>query len=265
MIKGIRSGSDNKSLISYHPWGEGSSSQFWNENSPLDFNMIQSGHRARDLPVDIWVKRDFNMIPAKPVLDTEPTYEDHPVNWQVSAGYFRAYDVRKQLYRSVFAGACCVTYGHQAVWQFYSESFEKIVYPDRYWQQALDRPGAFQAGYLKKLILSRPSTNRVFDLAILVDTISSASSYPLAFGDKEKQFLMVYLPVGGEISLKGRNIQAEKLQAWWFSPKSGSAINSGTISNQEVLKFKTPSAGIGEDWVLVLEDSRLKFGPPGKE
>jgi len=265
MIKGIRSGSNNKGLISYHPWGEGSSTQFWKQASPLDFDMIQSGHRVGDLPVDVWVKRDFNMIPAKPVLDAEPTYEDHPINWKVNNGYFRAYDVRKQLYRSVFSGACGVTYGHQAVWQFYSERVEKIVDPDRYWQQALDRPGAFQAGYLKDLILSRSSTNRIFESSILLDTVFSESSYPLAFGDKQKQFLMVYLPEGGEISLNGKYIQAEKLQTWWFSPKSGSALNSGVVSNQSNLNFKTPTSGIGEDWVLVLEDARLKFGPPGKK
>jgi hypothetical protein len=35
-------------------------------------------------------------------LDAEPNYEDHPVNpwpkWNTDSGYYRDYDVRKQLY-----------------------------------------------------------------------------------------------------------------------------------------------------------------------
>jgi hypothetical protein len=66
----------------------------------------------------------WNLLPSKPVLDAEPNYEDHPVNpwpkWNPENGYYRDYHVRKQTYRSVFAGACGVTYGHHSVWQFWS-------------------------------------------------------------------------------------------------------------------------------------------------
>lgn len=124
-------------------------------------NMIQSGHGGgHDVPTWAMITRDYQLSPAKPVIDAEPNYEDHPINpwpkYDPRNGYYRAYDVRKQLYRSVFAGACGVTYGHHSVWQFYSPREEKINYADRYWTNALDRPAAYQAGYLKKLIESRP-------------------------------------------------------------------------------------------------------------
>ncbi|MGM0375870.1 MAG: DUF4038 domain-containing protein, partial [Bacteroidota bacterium] len=119
MIKGIREGTKGNALITYHPWGESSSTDFWKEEDILDFNMLQSGHARHDISVWNWIWRDYQLSPAKPVLDGEPNYEDHPVNWSPENGYFRDYDVRKQLYRSVFAGACGVTYGHQAIRQFY--------------------------------------------------------------------------------------------------------------------------------------------------
>ena len=123
----------------------------------LHMNMFQSGHGGgHDQPVWEMVTHDRNTSPAKPTMDAEPNYEDHPVNswpsWDPANGYFRAYDVRKQIYRSVFAGACGVSYGHRAVWQFLSSREEKINYADRYWTEAIDRPSAFQAGYLRRLM-----------------------------------------------------------------------------------------------------------------
>ena len=79
-----------------------------------------------------------------------------------------ANDVCKQCYRSVFAGACGVTYGHHAIGQFMSAREEAINYPDRGWINAMDRPGATQVGYQKNLIASRPLLNRVPDNTIIL-------------------------------------------------------------------------------------------------
>lgn len=123
------------------------------------------------------------MLPHKPTLDAEPNYEDHPVNpwptWNPENGYYRDYDVRKQTYRSVFAGACGVTYGHHSVWQFYSPREEKINYPDRYWTEAMDRPGAVQVGYLKMLIDSRPQLEYQTSLLLKKNKVKSANTFVL--------------------------------------------------------------------------------------
>ena len=108
--------------------------------------MFQSGHGGgHDVACWNLARRDFEYTPAKPTLDAEPNYEDHPVNpwpkWDIGKGYYRDYDVRKQCYRSVFAGACGVTYGHHAVWQFMNAKEATINYPDRGWINAMDRPG----------------------------------------------------------------------------------------------------------------------------
>jgi hypothetical protein len=171
MARGILEGTNNQAFITYHTWGGRTTTSASIHNEPwLHMNMMQSGHGGgHDVPVWEWIKKDYALPPAKPTLDAEPNYEDHPVNpwpkWDPANGYFRDHDVRKQTYRSVFAGAPGVTYGHHSVWQFWNPREEKINYADRYWTEAIDRPGAFQVGYLKKLILSRPSLTRVPDSA----------------------------------------------------------------------------------------------------
>ena len=75
MINGIRKGAGEKALITYHPWGGFSSTQFFTGNNPLDFNMLQSGHSAKDIENWEWIKRDREIQPAKPILDGEPNYD----------------------------------------------------------------------------------------------------------------------------------------------------------------------------------------------
>jgi hypothetical protein len=125
---GLEEGLGRKPVIVYHPQGGRESSSVYLHQEPwLSVNGMQSKHGGgHDLPVWEWIARDYAMTPAKPTLDLEPNYEDHPYNpwpdWDPANGYFRDYDVRKQVYRSVFAGACGVTYGHHAVWSFANEA-----------------------------------------------------------------------------------------------------------------------------------------------
>ena len=56
-------------------------------------NIAQSGHGGgHDVPVWNLIARDWR-LPAKPALDAEPNYEDHPVNpwpvWDPATGYYR--------------------------------------------------------------------------------------------------------------------------------------------------------------------------------
>jgi len=158
LAAGIDEGAGGRPLKTYHPQGGYSSSAWLHAEPWLDLNMLQSGHgRGPDAPTWEMVAHDYGLTPAKPVLDGEPNYEDHPVRpwprWDPADGYYRDHDVRKQLYRSVFAGACGVTYGHHSIWQFYDPRQRPAVnHADRSWRAALDRPGAWHAGYLRRLL-----------------------------------------------------------------------------------------------------------------
>lgn len=264
MIRGVREGTGGKALITYHPWGEHSSSEFWEGEPVLDINMTQSGHARHDFDVWDMIQRDFNKIPPKPVLDGEPNYEDHPVDWDPKKGYFRAYDVRKQLYRSVFSGGCGVTYGHNSIFQFYGPGDQKRNYADRYWTEALDRPGAFQAGYLKKLILSRPCLYRLPDQTILTaGQGEDNASHITAFKDADNRYAMVYLPIGKRISVDVSWIDSKKVIGWWFNPKTGKAMKIGVFNRGHGLWFDPPDHGVGNDWVLVLDHFTSKWLAPG--
>ena len=265
MIRGIREGTNGKALITYHPSGESSSSRFWHGKDMLDLNMIQSGHRKRDLPTWEWIKHDYDLLPPKPVLDGESNYEDHPINWNPKNGYFRSYDVRKQLYRSVFSGGCGATYGHNSIFQFYGPGDQKINFADRYWKQALDRPGAFQAGYLKKLILSRPPLVRVPDQTLILNGQGKdPAEYITAFRDADDSYAMIYLPVGKKIEINTSLLKAKKIKAWWFDPKTGKIEKSYSFKAKKNQWVTPPTFGKGNDWVLVLDDIRKEYKIPGQ-
>lgn len=253
MIKGIREGTSGKALITYHPAGESSSTAFWKDESTLDFNMIQSGHRTHDLPAWVWIKRDYGLMPAKPVIDAEPNYEDHPVNWKPENGYFNDYDVRKQLYRTVFSGAAGVTYGHHSIWQFYSPRQQPIAFPNQTWQEALDRPGAFQAGYLKSLMMSVKSGDRIADQSFVLN-YGSNDQYITAFRNKENSLAMIYMPVGKKIEINVSWMAAGKIRTRWFEPRTGKFQKAGTRSRKNnPMAYQPPTTGTGNDWVLILD------------
>ncbi len=267
MAKGIIEATNHQCIITYHPWGGSNSTSQWiHHETWLDINMFQSGHGGgHDVACWELAKRDFNYSPTKPTLDAEPNYEDHPVNpwpkWNTDNGYFRDYDVRKQCYRSVFAGACGVTYGHHAVWQFMSAREEAINYPDRGWINAMDRPGATQVGYLRKLIESRPMLNRIPDNTIIIKGQGDKAEHIEAFRSADNSYAMIYLPVGKAITIATSQFP-KQIVAWWFNPKNADIQKIGSIENKGSIELVSPTVGFGNDWVLVIDDATKNYPPP---
>lgn len=267
MAKGIKEATSNNCFITYHPWGGSKSTSQWIQTEDwLDMNAFQSGHGGgHDVPCWELVQRDIGLAPAKPTLDMEPNYEDHPVNpwpkWNPENGYYRDYDVRKQCYRSVFAGACGVTYGHHAVWQFMSAREETVNYPDRGWVNAMDRPGARQVGYLRKLMESRPMLNRVADDALIAAGQGSKGEHMEAFRAADYSYAMFYLPVGKTISVNMSKFP-KRVSVWWFNPRDASTQKIALGERKEVIEFTPPTTGVDNDWVLVIEDATKKFNLP---
>jgi Protein of unknown function (DUF4038)/Putative collagen-binding domain of a collagenase len=270
MARGILEGTGGKALITYHiSGGSNSTSQQIHQEPWLDINMMQSGHGGgHDVPVWEWIERDRALLPSKPTLDSEPNYEDHPVNpwpkWDPASGYFRDHDVRKQIYRSVFAGGCGVTYGHHAIWQFWNPREEKINHADRYWTEALDRPGAVQAGYLRWLIESRSPLGRIPDQSMIVDGQGVKGEYMTSLRDAQGRYGMVYLPVGKKIRINASFIKGREIVAWWFNPRRCTATRIGKMKKGNDLAFVPPSIGGENDWVLVIDDASEQFSEPGK-
>jgi hypothetical protein len=270
MARGIKEGTGGSALVTYHPsGGDYSTTQFLPQEPWLDIHMFQSGHGGgRDLPVWNVVARDRKTAPVKPTLDGEPNYEDHPVSpwpqWDTATGYYDDYDVRKQCYRSVFAGACGVTYGHHSIWQFYSPREAKVNHAKMYWTEAMDRPGAFQVGYLRRLMESRPLQHRVPDAALIVGGQGEKGERAEAIRGGDNSFAFIYLPAGKTVTVNASFIPSAKVVAWWFNPKDASVKKIGIRAKGSAMEFTPPTTGGGNDWVLVLDDASKGYPAPGK-
>ena len=265
---GLAEGLDRRPTIAYHPQGGPESSSVFLHNEPwLSINGMQSGHGGgHDVPVWEWIARDYSLHPTKPTLDLEPNYEDHPYNpwprWDPATGYFRDHDVRKQTYRSVFAGACGVTYGHHAVWGFVGHRNDVINHADRDWIDALERPAGRQMQFLRRLIESRPGFTRIPDQSLIAGNPGAGGLHVQATRDSAGSFAFVYFPMNDQsATLNLKQMRTARLKAWWYDPRTGVGTLIAEMENTGEREFRTPP--YGPDWVLVLDDAAANYPPPG--
>src|SRR5262245_64695453 len=84
----------------------------------LDFNSIQSGHHFGSDSF-AFVSKDYALTPAKPTVDMEPAYENHPTG--ADKPRIDAHKVRSQAYSAVLAGAAGHGYGALDLFWLYKE------------------------------------------------------------------------------------------------------------------------------------------------
>lgn len=273
MARGIRS-VDKDNLITFHPSGGRSSSEWFHNDEWLDFNARQTGHtqyfRSAVNTID-----DFRRNQTKPVIDIEPLYDDHPLEFRPdNEGHSISWDERRAVYWSVFSGSCGATYGHHSLWCFYDPAIEgrhAINRPLMTWHEALHRPASAQLQHLKNLMLSRPYFSRIAAPEFIVtdkihSSVPGAGRYRfVATMDSEGSYAMVYAPIGRKFSVNGSMLKAEKLTIWWYSPRTGKSQKIGKIENKDILTFTPPYDGEALDWVLVLDDATKRYAKPGKK
>jgi len=271
MAKGLREGDDGNHLITFHPPGGGGSAQYFHDEPWLDFNMRQNGHSNSYTERYYMTLHDYQLQPAKPVLDGEPLYEDHPINFNPDEnGYSVAIDVRRPLYWDLFGGAFGHTYGHHSVWQMYSPDKQPINHPLMPWYEAIDQPGAGQMIYGRRLMESRPFLSRIPDNSIIITSdvpsaVPGAGLYRfVATRDKNGTYAMVYVPVGRKFSVDMSVIKDSDVTGWWYNPRNGESTKIGKFSNKGMQEFVSPTPGESLDWVLVLDSAKKSYGPPGK-
>ena len=269
--KSIKDVLGDNAFISYHTWGgSNSTSQYLQNTDWLDMNSFQSGHGSREADPWNWVIRDLGYKPTKPTLDMEPCYEDHPVNpwdgkWTRKRGYFTAYDVRARIYRDIFAGACGVTYGHHAVWQFLNTSFNPTINVGDTiipWQKAIFSEAATELQWLKNLMLSRPYFTRVRDESlILSDTGTTYIDHIESTKNNNGDYAMIYLPENKPVTIDVSKISGTKKSAWWYNVKTGKATKIDMQQSTDKNIFIPPN--YNKDWVLVIDDASKHFKAPG--
>ena len=263
LAEGLRKGDGGAHLITYHPMGGSASSKWFQQDAWLDFNTFQSGHAQPDAPNFAYTTADYQVTPTKPTLDSEPRYEDHPINWDPKRGWFNDFDVRQAAYWSLLAGACGHTYGNHNVWQFWQADRKAISSARTPWKEALDHPGAFQMGHARRLFESRPYQKLVPDPTILANDTTKGADNLQAARAEDGSFLFVYAPTGRPATVKLDKISGEKINAFWFDPRVGTAVPMGEFPTRGTQTFEPFSRGRGQDWVLVLDDASQAFSKPG--
>ena len=270
MAGGLARGDGGTHLKTFHPPGANGSSTWLHNEGWLDFNMRQNGHAVDFTGRYDQTLSDYNRTPVKPVLDGEPVYEDHPIDFNAKKlGHSIAADVRRALYWDLFSGACGHTYGHHSVWQMWAPPRQPINNPLMPWSEALNQPGASQMQHSKNLLLSRPFLTRVPDDSVIV-TDSVPTSVPgagryrfVATRDESGSYAMVYVPIGRTFKVRMDKITGQNVKAWWFDPRTGAAAGIGQFPNVGEREFMSPNPGELLDWVLVLDDAARNFPPPG--
>ena len=250
-------------LITFHPFGRTQSSEWFHNESWLDFNMFQSGHRRYDQDTaglaygeDNWryMAADYNRLPVKPSLDGEPSYESIPQGLHdPSQPYWTDADVRRYAYWSVFAGGCGFTYGHNAVMQFNKKGDQEPAYGAReYWEEALNAPGASQMKWLKELMISESYFERKPAQEIIAG--DNGERYDYIAATRGRDYAFVYTCNGSNINIDTDKLLWKEYTASWFDPRSGSNSPIGAFKTGGNRQFDPPGeVSTGNDWVLVLE------------
>ncbi len=266
MAEGLRAGDAGEHLITYHPMGGQSSSERLHGEEWLDFNMLQSGHHAKDVPNYDMIARDYAIKPVKPCMDGEPRYEDHPINWDPKDGWFDEHDVRKAAYWALLAGAHGHTYGCHDIWQMYDPSrHQPIAHARTPWKEALNLPGAAQMAHVKSLMLSRPMLLRVPDQSLLVSDAGTGGEHVRAARAADGSYAFIYLPVPRSVTVAVEKLSGKNLRAWWYDPRTGKALRIGELVRKGEHTFTPPAnAEPSQDWVLVIDDVSKRFKEPGK-
>jgi Protein of unknown function (DUF4038)/Putative collagen-binding domain of a collagenase len=264
MAEGVREGDHGRHLMTLHPPGERGSSEWFDRDDWLDFNMEQSGHGHKDGANYKMIERDYMLAPSKPVIDGEPRYENHPVAWKPEQfGWFDDYDVRQAAYWAVFAGAAGHTYGCNDIWQFKTPAREPISHARGEWTSSLDLPGAGEMRYLRQLMESRPYLSRVPDQSLLTAPQPDGPDHIAA--TRGDGYAFIYFPTGKPAEVEIEKIGNAAIHVTWYDPRTGGVRDAGVVEAKTPTKFTPPgSPGRGNDWVLVLDDASKKFGLPGR-
>lgn len=252
----------SKQLMLYHPRGDQTSATWFRNDGWMDIIASQSGHcPSNPLPYDL-VGADYKGSPAKPVIDFEPMYENHPYCWEKPPeGNSTALDVRKMAYWDVFSGGFGHAYGHHSVWPFVTGSHPFNSWgggASGTWQQGLQAEGGRQMGYVRKLMESRPYQTGVPDQSLIVGDSGSVMGRKVASRASDGSYLMIYTG-GGGFTADLSKLSGSAVKAHWFNPRTGQATPVN-VNKSSSVNLTPPDSG---DWVFVADDAARNFSAPG--
>lgn len=269
MADGLREGFGEGQLISYHGPGdpETPSSSFWFHKDPwLDYNTIQSGH-GWAVPNYKYVAGDYRLVPVKPTIDMEPSYENSRDVKYKSDRRTDAHRVREGAYWAMLSGAAGHGYGCCGVWEFNSETLAPdytFSYPmwrgTEDWHIAMDYEGAYSMGIMRRLFEQYPWYQLVPDTSILASAQGEGEEHIQAAKAEDGSFAIIYLPLGNPVSIHLSSIAGKNVKALWYNTENGEFSEAGVYPNSGAQTFSVPGGEGVKDWVLVISSAGAQEG-----
>ncbi len=214
-------------------------------------NAVISGHHFGSDSY-AFVSKDYALTPAKPTVDMEPAYENHPTG--DNKPRIDAHKVRSQAYSAMLAGAAGHGYGSLDLFWFYKDAdgpFPKNGFQQ--WRRAIAYEGSQQVGLMRRLFEQRPWYKMVPDQSVIASDQGEGTKRLVAARAEDVSFLIAYTPVGQSVSIKMNKLHGSKVKAQWYDPRGGTWKAIGQYPNKGTQEFVPPSHGEQDDWVLVLD------------
>ena len=262
LAEALAAGDGGRHLRTFHPGGGDSSGRYFHADAWLDFNGQQNGHGRHP---ELWdrIRCDREREPAKPVIDLEPLYEEHPIGFDLVNGYAGAWHVRWYLWCDLLAGAAGHTYGCHPIWQCFAPGREPKTAPRMDWRTALELPGGTQMAYARALLMARGFPHLVPRPALVVGEAGTGGERAQAALVREGACAIIYIANGRAVTIDLAQVQGAEVRAWWFDPRTAYASEIGVYSTNATRRFLPPTSGPEQDWVLVLDSVVAGWAPLG--
>ena len=190
---------------------------------------------------------DYDRKPVMPLFLIESIYEgEHNAS---------ELQVRRQAYWAVLCGEFGHVMGNYPIWSFSPG-----------WQAAMESPGSNALARWGRLFRSRPWFDLVPDKDHVVVTGGLGEfwglDYLTAAATPDGALVMAYMPTARTITVDLSKMAKGRTKAWWFSPRTGDAVDAGTFAAEGSRSFTPPSEG---DWVIVLDGASKQLPAPGSQ
>jgi hypothetical protein len=245
-------GEEHPGIVAQHPHGRSWIGKDYIEENWLDIIGYQSSHSNEKGTVD-WINKgpmskEWDKIPAKPIINLEPNYEE--IGFKITAT-----DVRNASYWSLLATPTAgITYGANGIWPWLRSQDEPIQNHGSStgyspWSKSIKLPGSKQIGYLAKFfktidwwrlrpapeILTEQPGDTIFNHFIAVSKTTN------------NDLIIAYLPVQSTIKLY--NPFGIIYYGEWFDPVKNIFSEALVESKNGII---TVASDKNSDMVLVL-------------
>lgn len=247
--EGLHAGCRNRNLIAVHPVSEHSSSEFFSEQTWLDFYMIQgkSSIKGESYDFEPLLRRDLQHPVVKPSFLVEHRYE--------TGTQENAIIQRRSLYSSVFLGASAFGYGHNALWQMTPHTglpwmLRSWTPGVSCWKEALFTEASVQLKHIKTLIYRYKLYSCTPMQSRLLSKQKEAIHQRVYVCGRE-DMVCIYVSSPQDVLLCTDGIQSDVLQLELFNPRTGEIrMLEKALPNTMTLRIASSKDQL--DWVYII-------------